>query len=97
MKSPATWNWYGTWVVDWFTCDPLLDNNWTDFGIWAKAYREANPEFSEVSDLELVENHYTEAMEPVFRSWVFTVWQVLNFPMYCIHWAIWTIKRQLFL
>lgn len=96
MKERIEWNWWGTWVIDWLTCDPLSDNNWTDFGIWAKAYREANPEFSEVSDLELIELHYEEAMKPVLQSWIFFIWQFLSFPMYCIHWVMWQLKQKFF-
>lgn len=96
MNQQIKWKWWGTWVIDWLTYDPLSANNWGDFTIWAKAYRKANPELSEVSDFELIESHYTEAMEPVFSSWVFFVWRLLNGPMYCVHWAWWQLKQKFF-
>jgi hypothetical protein len=96
MKKQIKWDWYGSWVIDWLTSDPLSGDHWEDFGIWAKAYREANPELSEVSNLELIESHYTEAMEPLFSSWVFFIWWLLKGPMYCVHWLVWQIKQKFF-
>ncbi|MEG4294290.1 hypothetical protein Q5692_38060 [Microcoleus sp. C2C3] len=90
------WNWYGAWLVDWFTCDRDESGGWVAFDIWAKAYREANPELLEVSDFELIEKHYTKAMQPVFDSWVFFVWQFLQWPMSCIHQIVWRIKWKFF-
>ena len=96
QSKQIEWDWYGCWVIDWLTHDPLSSNDWGEFAIWAKAYRKANPELSELSDRELIEKHYCDAMQPLFNSWIFFVWQVLNGPMYYIHWLMWQLKRRFF-
>lgn len=94
------WDWYGTWLLDWLTCDrddaDFASSAWLSFDIWAKAYRKANPELLEVSDLELIEEHYTEALQPVFDSWVFSIWLFLQWPMSCIHELVGRIKLKFF-
>ena len=98
-KNPYDWDWWGFWVVDWLTCARDADfasSSWLSFDIWAKAYREANPDFSEISDLELIEEHYTKVMQPVFNSWVFSIWLFLQWPMSCIHELVWRIKLKFF-
>lgn len=90
------WSWYGCWLVDWLTCDPISDGWGEDFYIWAKAYRKANPELDELTDLELINEHYEKAMEPIFNSWIFFIWEILQGPMYCIHWLWWQIKQKFF-
>ena len=96
MKKQIEWSWWGTWVIDWLTSDPLSEGHWGHFAIWAKAYRETNPELSEASDLELIEEHYSEAMEPFFNSWIFFVWRLLNGPMYFLHWLVWQVNQRFF-
>lgn len=98
MKSPTKWNWYGTWVLDWLTCDRgnYSDDAWSAFGIWKKAYIEAYPELSDASDLELIEGHYCPAMEPVFNSFVFAIYLALHWPTNAIRSTAWKIRRQLF-
>jgi hypothetical protein len=91
------WDWYGCWIVDWLTCDDRNDfsaSAWLAFDIWKKAYLKVNPDLQSATDLELIEEHYCGAMEPVFHSWVFAVYLALHWPSKVVHSLIWTIKRQ---
>lgn len=96
--SKVEWKWYGTWIVDWLTCDQgnLSSTAWASYDIWKKAYIEARPELSEATDLELIENHYSSAIEPVFNSWVFGIYLALQWPINTVRSTIWTIKRKFF-
>jgi hypothetical protein len=92
-------HWWGMWVIDWFTCDRdenFASSAWLSFDLWAKAYRKINPELEKHSDLDLIENHYTEAMDIVFDSWVFSIWQLLQLPTTLVHQLIWQIKVKFF-
>ena len=97
-REQIQWSWYGIWILDWLTCDreDFSSSAWQAFDIWKKAYLNARPEFSEATDLELIENHYCPAMEPVFNSWVFAVYLLLHWPLNTLHSLIWTIKRKFF-
>ncbi len=90
------WEWHGIWIVDWLTCDrnDLTDNVWKSFDIWKEAYLKAHPHLESLSDLELIENHYCQAMKPIFDSWIFKFWLILHWPMSKIHSAIWNLKRK---
>jgi len=90
------WDWYGMWIVDWLTCEQgdFSASAWECFDIWAKAYRKANPDLQNTTDLELIEEHYCGAMEPVFRSWIFAIYLTLHWPLNAVHSLIWMIKRH---
>ena len=90
------WDWYGCWLVDWLTCDRnnFSASAWEAFDIWKEAYLKANPHLQDATDLELIEDHYCGAMEPVFRSWVFALYLALHWPLNTAISLIWTIKRQ---
>jgi hypothetical protein len=94
-KQQIEWNWWGTWVIDWLTCDrdDFSASAWLAFDIWKEAYLKANPDLR-ANDLDLIEEHYCEAMKPVFDSWVFALYLALHWPSKVVHSLVWTIKRQ---
>ena len=93
MNQQIKWNWWGTWVIDWLTHDQgdFSLSAWGAFDIWKKAYLKANPDL-QATDLELIEDHYIGAIEPVFRSWMFAVYLALHWPLNAVHSFIWTIR-----
>ena len=96
MSEQIKWDWWGTWVIDWLTCDrgDFSSDAWISFDIWKKAYLEACPEFAEATDLELIESHYCPAMEPIFNSWVFAFYLALQWPANIVRSTAWMVKRQ---
>lgn len=72
------WNWYGKWVVEYFSCDCP----WEAYDIWEDAYLAANPELQEIREssiadndcdapgttLDLITNHYHESLLIVENS-----------------------------
>lgn len=86
------WDWYGTWIVDWLTC--AREEPWESYDIWEKAYLKANPELEDLSWLDLIHDHYSPAMEPVFNSLIMKIWLLLSWPSNTIRSFVWNIKRK---
>ena len=98
------WNWYGTWLVDYFCCNCPYDA----YDIWESAYLQEHTYLLDAREtltnedlcdepgttLDLLTNHYHQSMQPIWDSWVFIIWQVLHWPLSTIHGFIWTIKRK---
>ncbi len=92
------WDWYGTWVWDYLNLDTdsLYTEAWESFHIWKKAYIQANPDLSELGDLDLIGEHYNEAMEPLFNSWLFKAWRLFYLPSQLFRSSTWKINRRIF-
>lgn len=89
-------NWYGMWVWDFLNLkrSDIADEAWAAFDIWKKAYIQANPELSELNDLELIEDHYCEATSCLFDSWLFKAWLLFYLPSRLICTLTWEIRSE---
>lgn len=92
----VNWDWYGTWVWDYLNLDrdDISTEAWESYDIWKRAYIEANPELSDLDDLELIQGHYSQATEPIFRSWIFKAWQLFYWPSMIIRQLVWHFRRK---
>ncbi|MCC3405188.1 MAG: hypothetical protein JGK17_06250 [Microcoleus sp. PH2017_10_PVI_O_A] len=90
-------NWYGMWFWDYLNHDRdiISSDAWEAFDIWKKAYTQEHPDLAGVSDLDLVENHYEDAMEPVFDSWLFKAWRLFYLPSMTLRAIVWRLKLYL--
>jgi hypothetical protein len=90
--SDAAWGAYEIWEKAYLAANPEL----------AKAREQSYYELhcgkgecdAPGTSFDLIENHYGPAMNTVFDSWVFKIWQLLQWPTSKIRQAIWTVKRR---
>jgi hypothetical protein len=85
------------WFWDYLNLDrdDICTEAWEAFDTWKKAYTHEHPDLAGVGDLDLVENHYKKAMEPVFDSWLFKAWYLFYLPSMTLRAIAWRLKLKL--